>query len=79
MIGAAGALTLAAAAASANAACDSGEVVVKLSHVTGGMTNEVVAANNFAERVNSELNGRMCMEVYPTTRSATQKSWKLCC
>ena len=68
LIGAAGALTLAVAAASANAACDSGEVVVKLSHVTGGTTHpKVVAANNFAERVNSELNGRMCMEVYPNS------------
>ena len=68
LIGAAGALTLAVAAASANAACDSGEVVVKLSHVTGGTTHpKVVAANNFAERVNNELNGRMCMEVYPNS------------
>ena len=68
LIGAAGALTLAVAAASANAACDSGEVVVKLSHVTGGTTHpKVFAANNFAERVNSELNGRMCMEVYPNS------------
>ena len=68
LIGAAGALTLAVAAASANAACDAGEVVVKLSHVTGGTTHpKVVAANNFAERVNSELNGRMCMEVYPNS------------
>ena len=68
LIGAAGALTLAIAAASANAACDAGEVVVKLSHVTGGTTHpKVVAANNFAERVNSELNGRMCMEVYPNS------------
>lgn len=68
LIGAAGALTLAVAAASANAACDSGEVVVKLSHVTGGTTHpKVVAANNFAERVNTELNGRMCMEVYPNS------------
>ena len=68
LIGAAGALTLAVAAASANAACDSGEVVVKLSHVTGGTTHpKVVAANNFAERVNNELDGRMCMEVYPNS------------
>ena len=68
LIGAAGALTLAVAAASANAACDSGEVVVKLSHVTGGTTHpKVVAANSFAERVNSQLDGRMCMEVYPNS------------
>ena len=68
LIGTLGALSLAVAAASANAACDAGEVVVKLSHVTGGTTHpKVVAANSFAERVNSQLNGRMCMEVYPNS------------
>lgn len=67
-LGVASALTLAVAASTAQAACDSGEVVVKLSHVTGGTTHpKVVAANNFAERVNTELNGRMCMEVYPNS------------
>jgi C4-dicarboxylate-binding protein DctP len=50
------------------AACDSGERVVKLSHVTGGTTHpKVVAANNFAERVNQELNGKLCVEVYPNS------------
>jgi C4-dicarboxylate-binding protein DctP len=50
------------------AACDSGERVVKLSHVTGGTTHpKVVAANNFAERVNKELNGKLCVEVYPNS------------
>ena len=50
------------------AACDSGERVVKLSHGTGGTTHpKVVAANNFAERVNKELNGKLCVEVYPNS------------
>jgi C4-dicarboxylate-binding protein DctP len=50
------------------ASCDSGERVVKLSHVTGGTTHpKVVAANNFAERVNKELNGKLCVEVYPNS------------
>jgi len=50
------------------AVCDSGERVVKLSHVTGGTTHpKVVAANNFAERVNKELNGKLCVEVYPNS------------
>jgi C4-dicarboxylate-binding protein DctP len=50
------------------AACDSGERVVKLSHATGGTTHpKVVAANNFAERVNKELNGKLCVEVYPNS------------
>ena len=48
--------------------CDKGERVVKLSHVTGGTTHpKVVAANNFATRVNKELNGVMCVEVYPNS------------
>src|SRR5210317_1603019 len=55
-------------ASSAFASCESGERVVKLSHVTGGTTHpKVVAANNFAERVNKELNGKLCVEVYPNS------------
>ena len=67
-LGVASAMTLAVAASTAQAACDSGEVVVKLSHVTGGTTHpKVVAANSFAEQVNTQLDGRMCMEVYPNS------------
>ena len=55
-------------ATSAFASCESGERVVKLSHVTGGTTHpKVVAANNFAKRVNKELNGKLCVEVYPNS------------
>ena len=62
----AAALTLAAGTVSAN--CDPGEIVVKFSHVTGGTTHpKVVAANSLAERVNTEMNGRMCVEVYPNS------------
>ncbi|WP_411745429.1 TRAP transporter substrate-binding protein [Reinekea sp.] len=62
------AVTLGATASYSAANCDSGETVVKLSHVTGGTTHpKVVAANNFAERVNTELNGKMCVEVYPNS------------
>ncbi|WP_191601235.1 TRAP transporter substrate-binding protein [Marinomonas algicola] len=60
------ALTLAAGTVSAN--CDPGEVVAKFSHVTGGTTHpKVVAANSLAERVNAEMNGKMCVEVYPNS------------
>jgi len=60
------ALALSANLASAN--CDPGERVVKLSHVTGGTTHpKVVASNKFAERVNAELNGVMCVQVYPSS------------
>ncbi|MEH6444942.1 MAG: DctP family TRAP transporter solute-binding subunit [Oceanospirillaceae bacterium] len=48
--------------------CDPGEVVAKLSHVTGGTTHpKVVAANSLAERVNQEMNGKMCIEVFPSS------------
>ena len=57
-----------ASTSSSFAECESGECVVKLSHVTGGTTHpKVVAANNFAERVNKELNGKLCVEVYPNS------------
>lgn len=56
------------AATGAYASCDAGEQVVKLSHVTGGTTHpKVVAANNLAERVNKEMNGKLCIEVYPNS------------
>ena len=62
------AFVIVTSATSAFASCDSGERVVKLSHVTGGTTHpKVVAANNFAERVNKELNGKLCVEVYPNS------------
>jgi C4-dicarboxylate-binding protein DctP len=62
------AFVIVTSATSAFASCESGERVVKLSHVTGGTTHpKVVAANNFAERVNKELNGKLCVEVYPNS------------
>ena len=62
------AFVIVTSATAAFASCESGERVVKLSHVTGGTTHpKVVAANNFAERVNKELNGKLCVEVYPNS------------
>jgi C4-dicarboxylate-binding protein DctP len=62
------AITLSTTATLAAANCDPGEVVAKLSHVTGGTTHpKVVASNNLAERVNKELNGELCIEVYPSS------------
>ena len=60
--------TMAIFTITASANCDKGEVVAKLSHVTGGTTHpKVVAANRLAERVNKEMNGKMCLEVYPNS------------
>ncbi|MGR4000881.1 MAG: DctP family TRAP transporter solute-binding subunit [Alphaproteobacteria bacterium] len=51
---------------SANATCNEGEKVIKLSHVvapTGHPKGE--AATAFAKAVNSKLDGRFCVKVYP--------------
>jgi len=61
------ALALSVTAVSASE-CAPGEVVAKLSHVTGGTTHpKVVAANLLAERVNKEMDGKMCIEVFPSS------------
>ncbi len=66
--------TVAAAAAlvfSANiaiAACDDGELVIKFSHVTNSDKHpKGIAANLLMERVNEEMNGKACMEVFPNS------------
>ena len=52
----------------AYAKCDRGETVIKFSHVvaaTGHPKGD--AANDFAARVNKDMNGRVCVEVYPSS------------
>lgn len=63
------ALTLSVAlTGTAFAACDSGEMVIKFSHVTNADKHpKGIAANLFAERVNAEMDGTACMEVYPNS------------
>ena len=61
-------LALTAGANSAIAACDEGEVVIKLSHVTNTDRHpKGIAASLLQERVNEEMNGKACMEVYPNS------------
>ncbi len=51
------------------AACDDGEIVVKFSHVTNTDRHpKGIAASLLAERVNNEMNGTMCMEVFPSSQ-----------
>lgn len=66
---AAGALALTAASAtSALAACDPGEIVIKFSHVTNTDKHpKGIAASLLQQRVNDEMNGTACMEVYPNS------------
>ncbi|MBU3030806.1 DctP family TRAP transporter solute-binding subunit [Paracoccus marinaquae] len=50
------------------AGCDDGETVVKFSHVTNADKHpKGIAASLFAERVNAEMEGTMCVEVYPNS------------
>ncbi|WP_436277788.1 TRAP transporter substrate-binding protein [Paracoccus methylarcula] len=50
------------------AGCDDGETVVKFSHVTNSDKHpKGIAAALFAERVNAEMDGKMCVEVYPNS------------
>jgi C4-dicarboxylate-binding protein DctP len=55
-------------ATTAYAQCDSGETVIKFSHVVAEKTPKGQAAQAFADRVNSEMDGQVCVEVYPNTQ-----------
>ena len=60
------ALTLGAGAAFAK--CDEGEMVIKFSHVTNTDRHpKGIAASLLQERVNEEMDGTACMEVYPNS------------
>ena len=65
---AAAAGVLALTATSAFAACDPGEIVIKFSHVTNTDKHpKGIAASLLQQRVNDEMNGTACMEVYPNS------------
>nr|WP_121629861.1 TRAP transporter substrate-binding protein [Tropicibacter alexandrii] len=55
-------------ATGAMAACDDGEIVIKFSHVTNTDKHpKGIAATMFQERVNEEMNGKACVEVFPNS------------
>jgi len=61
-------LTLATSASSAFAACDEGEIVIKFSHVTNTDKHpKGIAATLLETRVNEEMNGKACIEVFPNS------------
>ena len=65
---AATAVALCMGATGAIAACDDGEIVIKFAHVTNTDKHpKGIAASLFAERVNEEMNGTACVEVYPNS------------
>ncbi len=55
-------------AGTAMATCDEGEIVVKFAHVTNTDRHpKGIAASLLEARVNEEMNGVMCMEVFPNS------------
>lgn len=65
---AAAALAIGALTTTAMAACDDGEVVIKFSHVTNTDKHpKGIAASLLEKRVNEEMDGKACMEVFPNS------------
>lgn len=63
-----GACLMGSNAAFAADACDDGEVVIKFSHVTNTDKHpKGIAASLLEKRVNEEMNGKVCMQVFPNT------------
>ncbi|WP_425098369.1 DctP family TRAP transporter solute-binding subunit [Tropicibacter sp. S64] len=68
LMSAAAVAVLATGATSAMANCDEGEIVMKLSHVTNTDRHpKGIAASLLQQRINDEMNGKACMEVYPNS------------
>ncbi|MEM6374060.1 MAG: DctP family TRAP transporter solute-binding subunit [Pseudomonadota bacterium] len=68
MTAAATALALTVSANAVFAACDDGEIVIKFSHVTNTDRHpKGIAASLFQQRVNDEMNGTACVEVFPNS------------
>ncbi len=59
---------LAVSTTSVLANCDPGEIVIKFSHVTNTDKHpKGIAASLLEKRVNEEMNGKACMQVYPNS------------
>ncbi|MEP2029888.1 MAG: DctP family TRAP transporter solute-binding subunit [Paracoccaceae bacterium] len=65
---AATALALSVTSTAAFAACEEGEIVIKFSHVTNTDKHpKGIAASLLQQRVNDEMQGKACMEVFPNS------------
>jgi C4-dicarboxylate-binding protein DctP len=68
LIAAASVAALVSVSTTAIAACDDGEIIVKFSHVTNTDKHpKGIAATLLEKRVNAEMNGKMCIEVFPNS------------
>jgi len=62
------AVALISTPAQASEVCQEGEIVIKFSHVTNTDKHpKGIAATELAARVNSEMDGKVCLEVYPNS------------
>ena len=68
IIAAAVAGLMAATSTAAFANCDAGEIIIKFSHDANADKHpKGIAATLLAKRVNEEMNGKACMEIYPNS------------
>lgn len=68
LIGLAVTAVLAVSSTTAFANCDSGEIVIKFAHVTNTDKHpKGIAASLLEKRVNEEMNGKACMQVFPNS------------
>jgi C4-dicarboxylate-binding protein DctP len=68
------ALTTTLGSTSAFASCEDGETVIKFSTVTNADKHpKGIAATLLAQRVNDEMNGKACMEVFPNSTLYTDE------
>lgn len=68
LLGAVSAIAFVLSAGQALADCDDGEITIKFSHVTADTGHpKGDAARAIAERINKDMNGKACMEVYPSS------------
>ena len=62
-------LAMTVGTAQASDACQDGEIVIKFSHVTNTDKHpKGIAASLLESRVNEEMNGKACMEVFPSSQ-----------
>ena len=68
-LAASAALALAVGQAQASDACQDGEIVIKFSHVTNTDKHpKGIAASLLEKTVNEQMNGKACMEVFPSSQ-----------
>ena len=68
LLGLAVSSVLAVSSTAVLANCDPGEIVIKFSHVTNSDKHpKGIAASLLEKRVNEEMNGKACMEVFPNS------------